>query len=78
MRLLLMSLSWVSMACEISSMSILMLIAAGNHDFDFGTLEQSRIVLRLLKWPLGYPHLCTLIQDTKFVGNCRPIHWDVL
>ena len=47
MRLLLMSLSWVRMACEISSMSILMLIAAGNHDFDFGTLEQSLIVLRL-------------------------------
>ena len=49
MRLLLMSLSWVRMACEISSMSILMLIAAGNHDFDFGTLGQSSIVLRLLK-----------------------------
>lgn len=49
MRLLLMSLSWVRMACEISSMSILIPIAAGNHDFDFGTLEQSLIVLRLLK-----------------------------
>lgn len=46
----------------------LTLVRSGNYVSCFSRFEEGS---------LGYPHLCTLIQDTKFVGNCRPMGWGV-